>query len=53
MHTLEIIREATEAGRNAYLNGQSIYDCPHSPMTENLQVIAWEKGWREQQGNQK
>lgn len=53
MHTLQIIREAMEEGRKAYLNGQSIYDCPHSPMTENLQVIAWEKGWREQEVAQK
>ena len=49
MHTLTIIREAMEQGRKACAAMKSIYDNPYRPMTENLQNIAWEKGYMEQQ----
>lgn len=51
MTTLQIIREAMIAGAEAYKNGISIYDCPHEPMTDNLSVISWERGWRDAQAN--
>jgi ribosome modulation factor len=49
MHTLQIIREAQEAGAKAYKDGVSQHDCPFSYMTENVQAIAWERAWREAQ----
>lgn len=51
MTTLDIIREEMECGRKAYKAGLSIHDCPHSPMVDNLRVIAWENGWKEQRNN--